>query len=257
MSFNGFVQAEINGQKRLDLLMPLELKDLFTASIYCRGDFMDSSEGDPLKIWELLSYKYNNIKLVAPYQTHGTNIIASASEHALPFRPEADAILIDSASDSAGSLRFADCAPVVISSAFPDPWMLLVHSGFVGTVKGISELSLETVSRLKRGVDLRKTYAWIGPCICGKCYSRKIGDPATQSAAGLFSPENYFLRNEMIYFDIKEEIKNRLLLFGIQGENISSWDDCTLCGDGSYYSYRGGDQKSRIFLIGNYHKKAV
>ncbi len=44
------------------------------------------------------------------------------------------------------SLRFADCCPVVIASDSPEPWMLLLHSGFVGTVKNIVGRSLAGLS---------------------------------------------------------------------------------------------------------------
>jgi Uncharacterized conserved protein len=89
--------------------------------------------------------------LVAPYQVHGTTIIPSSSSFALPLRPEADGVLIDTSSNSMASLRFADCCPVVIAAYSPEPWMLLLHSGFIGTAKNIVGRSLAGLSENKPG----------------------------------------------------------------------------------------------------------
>jgi hypothetical protein len=66
----GFEFMDRNGQKELRLIMPEELKSSFFASIYCRGELMDSTDGDPEKIWGSMSSNFNNIGLAAPYQVH-------------------------------------------------------------------------------------------------------------------------------------------------------------------------------------------
>ncbi|HOC82007.1 MAG TPA: laccase domain-containing protein, partial [Synergistales bacterium] len=74
----------------------------------------------------------NGIPLVAPSQVHGTRMIEALPSRSLPARPEGDALLVRRPGVF-GSLRFADCIPVVGISVRPRPWVLLVHSGFVGT----------------------------------------------------------------------------------------------------------------------------
>lgn len=248
---------EKNGQKELRLIMPEELTSSFFASIYCRGELMDSTEGDPEKIWNSLSSNFNNVLLVAPYQVHGTHVIPSSSSFALPLRPEADGVLIDSSSDSMASLRFADCSPVILASDSPEPWMLILHSGFAGTVKNIVGRSLSGLSENKPGCKGEGIRAWIGPCICKDCYSRKMDDPSTEKAIKVFSPGNYYEKNGMVYFDIKGEIKRQLMQCGLPYDNIYEADGCTLCNNDLYYSYRAGDKGGRIFLLcGNTTKQA-
>ena len=246
----GFEFMDRNGQKELRLIMPEELKSSFFASIYCRGELMDSTDGDPEKIWGSMSSNFNNIGLVAPYQVHGTKVIYSSSSFALPLRPEADGVLIDRSSDSLASLRFADCCPVVLASDSSEPWMLLLHSGFVGTVENIVGKSLARLSEQMPGSKRERIRAWIGPCICKDCYSRKIEDPSTQNALKVFSPDNYRNKNGMVYFDIRGEIKRQLMQCSVPYDNIYEVEGCTCCNNDFYYSYRAGDKRGRIFLLG-------
>ena len=257
MTKRGFEFRDEDRQKELRLIMPEELQSQFFASIYCRGELMDRTEGNPEKIWESLSSNFNNIQLVAPYQVHGTHVIPSSSSFALPFRPEADGVLIDPSSDSMASLRFADCCPVVIASDSPEPWMILLHSGFVGTAKNIVGRSLARLSENKPGWRSERSQAWIGPCICKDCYSRKMEDPCTQYALTSFSPDNFRKKNGMVYFDIRGEIKRQLMQCGLPCDNIYEVKGCTCCNNDFYYSYRAGDERARIFLLaGNTTKQA-
>ena len=249
MHSKGFEYVDENGQKELRLIMPEELKFHFKASLYCRGGILDISEGNPEKIWSVMSSNFNNIELVAPHQVHGTKVIPSTSSYALPLRPQADGVLITPSSDSMASLRFADCTPVVLASIYPEPWMLLLHSGFVGTMKNIAGKSLSDLSEKGPLLKGEKIWAWIGPCICKDCYSRKIDDPSTQNALKVFSPENYCEKNEMVYFDIRGEIKRALMRCGVPCDNIYETADCTSCRSNFYYSYRAGDERARIFLL--------
>ena len=257
MHSNGFDYIDQNGQKELKLIMPEELGPHFEASIYCRSEIMDISEGDPQRIWGSMSSNFNNIELVAPHQVHGTGVIPSTSLYALPLRPEADGVFINSSSDSMASLRFADCTPVVLASVYPEPWMLLLHSGFVGTMKNIAGKSLDELSKKDPVLKSENIWAWIGPCICKDCYSRKTDDPSTQNALKVFSPENYYEKNGMVYFDIRGEIKRELMRYGLPCDNIYEVADCTCCCSNFYYSYRAGDERARIFLLGGNTTKEV
>ena len=257
MTNRGFECRDEKRQKELRLILPEELQSQFFATIYCRGELMDSTEGDPEKIWAALSSNFNNVQLVAPYQVHGTTIIPSSSSFALPLRPEADGVLIDTSSNSMASLRFADCCPVVIAAYSPEPWMLLLHSGFIGTAKNIVGRSLAGLSENKPGWKSESIRAWIGPCICKDCYSRKMEDPSTQNALTAFSPDNYCKKNGVVYFDIKGEIKRQLMQCSVPYDNIYEVEGCTYCNNDFYYSYRAGDKRGRIFLLaGNTTKQA-
>jgi copper oxidase (laccase) domain-containing protein len=250
MLFNGFRSYFDDDQFITDLVMPEELKDIFIASMYGRGRIMDESEGDPAKIWNNMSYKYNNINLVAPSQVHGCNIIPAINRYSLPQRPEADGVLLTNDSECFASLRFADCVPVVSAGIYPEPWMLILHSGFAGTVKNIV---LNSILNLKRQFNVSdfggKIWAWIGPSICRKCYCRKKNDPSTDSALKIFAESSFCEKGEYVYFDLRQQVREQLIYSGVQYPNIFTFDACTRCNSDYLYSYRAGDEKRRIFLL--------
>ena len=59
MDNRGFEWTKEKRQRKLRLIMPEELKSSFFASIYCRGELMDSTDGDPEKIWGSMSSNFN------------------------------------------------------------------------------------------------------------------------------------------------------------------------------------------------------
>lgn len=246
----GFEERYIGSQFVIDLTMPEELKRVFFARFYGRGAACDGKDGDPAKVWESLSYKKQNIKLVAPHQVHGTRIIPSSEEYSLPLREDADGVFIRGGSACFGSLRFADCMPVVIAGAEPESWLLLLHSGFAGTVKNIAARGLEYVRSELCGISADSAWAWTGPGICGRCYSRRrYGDESTSRAMKIFSSENYRAEDELVFFDIRGQITGQLSECGLKRERIFSYDKCTFCGGAPLCSYRGGDANDRIFLL--------
>jgi len=250
MKSGGFRSYLDDGQFMTDLVMPEDLSDIFFASLYCKGNIMDIAEGDPVKIWNNMSYKYNNINLVAPVQVHGSDIIDAEMKYSLPIRPEVDGILITGKSDCCASLRFADCVPVVIAAVYPDPWMLILHSGFSGTVKDITSVSISNVKSRFGVSDFKgKAWAWIGPCICKQCYCRRKDDPLTVTALKIFNESNFRINEDIVYFDLSGQIREQLIYSGVPDVNINIFSACTSCGHEYLYSYRAGDKKNRIFLL--------
>lgn len=244
----GFNLSDADGQHSIDIVMPEELKDIFYAKLYCRSSLMDISEGDPVRIWDLMSCNFNNIKLVAPHQVHGTNIINADNKYSLPLRPEADGVYINQNSDCPASLRFADCTPVVVVGLLPEPWMVILHSGFTGTMKNIIHHAIAPLSANLKPLSAQ-TWAWIGPSICKKCYSRRSTDPKTEEAISKFSAVNYYEKEDMIYFDIKNQLVLQLMQTGVPCDNIYKFEACTFCDRDIFYSYRGGDINRRNFLL--------
>jgi len=250
MKSGGFRSYCCDGQFITDLVMPEDLSGIFFASLYCKGKIMDIAEGDPVKTWDILSYKYNNIKLVAPAQVHGSYVIDAEIKYSLPMRPEADGILVTAESDCCASLRFADCVPVVIAGGYPAPWMLILHSGFSGTVKDITSVSISNVKSRFGVSDFKgKVWAWIGPCICKKCYCRRKDDPLTVSALKIFNGSNFLKKEDHVYFDLSGQIREQLIYSGVADGNINIFNACTSCGHEYLYSYRAGDEKNRNFLL--------
>ncbi|MCE5201416.1 MAG: polyphenol oxidase family protein [Synergistaceae bacterium] len=249
MEFEGFNSYNKNGQFVIDLVLPDEIRDVFFASLYGRGWINDAAEGDPLKVWDFMSHNFNNVNLVAPHQVHGTDIIPAERRYSIPLRPEADGVFLNGSSDCFASLRFADCVPAVIAGITPEPWMLLLHSGFSGTVKNIISSGISAVIKHFDTNPAGRMWAWIGPCICKKCYSRRKEDPNTARAVESFSVSNTFESSGLVHFDIQNQIRDQLIESNIAKDSIYMYKSCTLCNRDIFYSYRGGDEKNRIFLL--------
>ena len=181
---------------------------------------------------------------IMPSQVHGKNILvvndSNVSDYALPLRPEADGILLTVPNVTA-SLRFADCAPVMICGS---SWVMILHSGYKGTALNISREGLN-IAREIFG-DVRDSCAWVGPCI-GREYFRKRGEEWTERGIEAFHRENYGIDGERVYFDLAGEIVSQLLDGGMRRENIIVSGINTLT-DSRCYSYRNGDIHERMTL---------
>ena len=183
---------------------------------------------------------------VSPHQVHGSEILRvnddNFAEFCLPERPEADGILLTTEKASA-SLRFADCAPVML---WGNDWVMLLHSGYKGTVLNISGKGLGLVKGEALG-------AWVGPCIGCEHYCRDIDDEWTQRGITSFHPENFREREGKIYFDLAGEIRAQLIDGGLSGERIalSGIDTFT---DERCCSYRRGDKTERMTLYARLKK---
>ena len=176
---------------------------------------------------------------------HGDN----AMNYVLPQRPKADGILLTTTKVSA-SIRVADCAPVMI---WAERWVMILHSGFKGTVLNISRNGLELVRKLYGDDAVSEAHAWIGPCIGRDDYERDAHEEWSIRGMNEFHHENYDVRYEKVYFDLAGEIKSQLKEFGIDEKNI------TMTGINTYrssecYSYRRGDVHERMTLYAKLRK---
>lgn len=238
--------------ERIDFIMPKRLEGVFSVTLFLKNAISDIADGDQEILWKKISKHFNNKKLVAPQQVHGIDIIEAKSFNALPLRPEADGIFIEEKNGCCFSLQFADCTPIVIAGTDPLPWMFFLHSGFWGTVKGITNASFVFLRKKYNNFTVRdNTWAWIGPSICEKCYSRNIEDEMTVKALDQFDADNMLRVDNQIYFDITKQIKKQLVNNGLKESNIYVFEECTRCNNNRYYSYRAGDKKRRQFLLGN------
>lgn len=253
MEYNGFKTIKDSRGIAVEFAMPPVLREYFFAKLYCRGEVCDSTEGSPSAIWETISGDYGGAELIAPVQVHGTHILEASKSAPLPEREEADGIYIDCETEKLGSLRFADCTPVVIAGTAETPWMAMLHSGFQGTLKNICKNAAEMVFARYPEQKPENMWAWIGPAIGPECYSRKKSDPTTMLALESFSPENITgggKESETYNFDIKGQIASQLCEIGLSHDKIFKYDCCTFCRQDLFYSYRGGDLKNRLFLLG-------
>ena len=207
--------------------MPLRIKtpDFLSASFFMRNDFQEDIDDLPR---------------ISPHQIHGADIIRvnddNFGEYILPLRPEADGVLLMTTQASA-SLRFADCAPVMLWGKF---WVMILHSGYKGTVLNIAGKGLGLMNGEAAG-------AWIGPCIGRGHYCRDIDDEWTRRGLSSFHSQNYDERDGKIYFDLAGEIRSQLTDCGLAEQNITLSGRDTFT-DSECYSYRRGDKKERMTL---------
>ena len=212
--------------------MRLITPDFLQAEFFMRNDSLEGIDSWPR---------------VSPHQIHGAEILhvndENFGEYILPLRPEADGVLLTTTS-SAASLRFADCAPVML---WGKGWVMILHSGYKGTTLNISARGLELVQNLYGSDNVKDSSAWIGPCICREHYCRDTDDEWTQRGLSSFNSENYDERDNKIYFDLAGEIHSQLTDCGLAESRITLSGRDTFT-DSECYSYRRGDIYDRMTL---------
>jgi len=230
------------------VFLPPEKEERFFIRLFLRSGKMDLAHGAPLASRKILHELFPVTgRLVAPQQVHGTAVVKAAPGNAVPGRPKADGVLISDPGVE-GSLRFADCFPIVLASSLPSPWIAILHSGYKGTVLDIAGKTCASIFS-EEGTDPSRTWAWIGPGIGKKHYFRKMGEEWTREGLDFFSPGNTRIEGKDAFFDIGGEIRLRLLAAGLKEENICSIPLCTFHDNDVCYSYRNGDRENRLFLL--------
>jgi len=206
-------------------------------------------------------------RLITPKQVHKTTILETVAENAISVEDamsgyatcdvEADGVLFDAREAGSlgleASLRFADCAPVVVAPSHEwaaltgTPWVLMMHSGYKGTVLNIAQTGLNGAAARYGALALENAWAWVGPCIGGRHYPR---DREEWTLRGLetFRETNVRNEGEKFCFDIAGELKLQLVDAGIREDHIflsgvDTYERPDLC-----YSYRGGERELRMFL---------
>lgn len=137
------------------------------------------------------------------------------------------------------TVTLADCVPVFIV----DPLrriVALLHAGWRGTAAGVVEAGLGTLSEAFES-DPEELLVHLGPAICGHCY--EVG-PEVFRALGEAAPAN------PAAIDLRSVIRRRAGAAGVRGGNVTVSGECTLCGDGRYYSHRRGDSGRHRGYIG-------
>jgi len=226
------------GQRILHYLCPFSGRKYFEAVLYLKSPDEYGENSIP-----------GHRTKVCPYQIHGTDIIEAVPNLCLPSNPEADGVVLDRLNLYV-SLRFADCFPVVISSLSPVPWIVLLHSGYRGTVKNIAGKAMEIITSRYGMRYAINAVAWIGPGIGPCCYVRDSDDPFT--VKGLSSLPDGCVSNApfgKVSIDMGKAIVEQLLEKGFSRNRIFRITDCTCCNSGLFYSYRKDKTQKRMSLV--------
>ena len=146
----------------------------------------------------------------------------------------------------------ADCVPVY----FYDPVkevIAMVHSGWKGTVKKISEVAIKKMSDIF-GCDPQNLFAAIGPHICKDCY--EVGQDVFEEFRQSFDAQElgkiFTRKNQEKYLlNLEQAVKITLEKNGVLEKNIFSTGVCTLHSqiEGySFCSYRRTKSKTERML---------
>lgn len=132
---------------------------------------------------------------------------------------EADALVTDR-KNLALAVAVADCVPVALVG---DREVAMVHSGWRGTISGITEKTV-------RMLDDRNVRAYIGPCIRRCCY--EVSEELAEKFAARFGPGVTTGRNLSLPAAIKVDLQER----GV--EEVHDLGLCTGCRPDLFYSHR-------------------
>ena len=137
------------------------------------------------------------------------------------------------------TVTIADCVPVFVADPVRRAVGLL-HAGWRGTAAGVVESGMAALGAAF-GTRPGNLTVHLGPAICGACYEvgpevfRAIGEPTPATPRPI---------------DLRGVIKERATGLGVRPEQVSVSGECTLCGDGRYFSHRRGDAGRQRSFIG-------
>ncbi|MDR1481743.1 MAG: polyphenol oxidase family protein [Synergistaceae bacterium] len=242
---------------RVDYVMPESLRGSLSAVLLCRGPLLDGSGGVPSRIVPKIGHILADCRVIAPWQAHGSAIAQGRAIWALPQRVKADGVHLDSSFDRLGRvaamLRFADCVPILLASASPRPWAVVLHSGFKGTLHDIFGEAWRGLRAFYGSegyiIDPGRTYAWIGPAIGPCCFTRAVTETLALRAAAEWGSEYSRRDGGLVHLDLMGVIAANMRSAGIPTENIMTLPLCSKCHSDKFYSYRSGDSDDRMALI--------
>ena len=137
------------------------------------------------------------------------------------------------------TVTLADCVPVFIVD--PDTRAVaLLHAGWRGTAAGVVASGVGALADTF-GSDPGELVVHLGPAICGGCY--EVG-PEVFAALGEVPPPG------PAAIDLRGVIRKRAVALGVPDGQVTVSDECTLCGDGRYFSHRRGDTGRHLGFIG-------
>ena len=135
----------------------------------------------------------------------------------------------------------ADCVPVFLVEPGTRA-VAMLHSGWRGTAAGIVERGINRVADSWQSAPER---LWLhcGPAICGRCY--EVGPEVHRAIHGdEASPPG------PAPIDLRAAIAARAVEMGVPAAQVTVSTHCTRCGDGEFFSHRGGDRERQMAVMG-------
>lgn len=186
----------------------------------------------------LIDHKLQHKKPITMKQKH-TNILSVVDEKYSPSTIS-DA-LVTNRNDVALFVRVADCQPILM---YDEDLKVIaaVHAGREGVYQNIIKQTL-SVFRENFGSSVKKIKVVIGPSAKKCCY--EVGRDSNEHLEFVlsnFGPS--YIKGKNI--DLNGITKMQLLKEGVLEKNIQISDECTICNNEKYFSYRCGAKKEQI-----------
>ena len=135
----------------------------------------------------------------------------------------------------------ADCVPVSIVAEDARA-IAIVHAGWRGVVAEIVESAISMLAS-EYGAPPATLWVHCGPAICGECY--EVGPEVHQAV----HPDRE-APSAPTPIDLRAAIAGRAAVGGVHPERITVSTHCTLCGEGGFFSHRGGSAARQMGLLG-------
>jgi YfiH family protein len=169
--------------------------------------------------------------VVTVHQVHSARVVANRG---LPRRPDdercdADA-LIENAAGVAIGVKTADCVPVLLADPVRRA-VAAVHAGWRGTASQIVPATIRAMG-VEFGTQPEDVRAAIGPSIGPCCY--QVGSEVAREF-GVTAPGR-------VHLDLWRINAMQLEAAGVDRSNVSTAEECTMCGAARYHSFRRDGQ---------------
>jgi len=185
----------------------------------------------------LIHYNFSSENIASCNQTHSNHVQFIIKPGVYK---KTDGLVCNFDSNLILLIQTADCVPIFIVDNFQG-LMGLVHSGWRGTYRSIIKSALSIF--LDKGSKKNNIMLYLGPSIKQCCYQVK------EDVSKYFSNRHITIKNNILYLNLLEKIKDDIISMGIDNNNIYSSEICTF-EDKKYYSYRRGDEGRTYSAIG-------
>ncbi len=130
----------------------------------------------------------------------------------------------------------ADCIPLLLFDSAHNG-IGAIHCGWRSITAGTAEKALKKMIE-EFGTQPENVIAAMGPSAGPCCYE------TGEDTAMLFRSTSAIKRGGEIYIDLKVELKDHLLMVGLNSRNIEIFPDCTICNEKLYFSHRRNNVSS-------------
>ena len=157
----------------------------------------------------------------------GTDTRAVAGATALRECDSCDALWTDEPNVALG-IKVADCLPVTLMGG---DVLANIHSGWRGTVQGITGATLDTIGR-ETSFDPKSAFAYLGPSIRECCF--EVGEEVAVQFDGKYVDRS----RAKSHVDTVKLTADLLRRRGFPAANIFDSGLCTRCDGSMFHSYR-------------------